>query len=188
VTNLRLPGQYDERLFQQAGFNLQGTYYNWNRWYLASVGRYLEPDPVAMGGGFNGEFGLDWYSYAAGNPLLFIDPLGLETYGSCWMKCIEKYTFSNNFTFLPFSAYPKWMLGFGTPVSSQPLTTLPSGVQFWLGRWGLYGGNALRTFGRQVSPIGTAFTIGEGFWDIGAVATCAASCGLGHDSEPKACQ
>jgi hypothetical protein len=29
VTSLRLPGQYDERLFGSLG--LQGPYYNWNR-------------------------------------------------------------------------------------------------------------------------------------------------------------
>jgi hypothetical protein len=32
VTNLRLPGQYDERLFAAAGIDLKGPYYNWNRW------------------------------------------------------------------------------------------------------------------------------------------------------------
>ncbi len=48
VTNLRLPGQYDERLLAAVG--LQGPYYNWNRWYLPSTGRYLEFDPIAIGG------------------------------------------------------------------------------------------------------------------------------------------
>jgi RHS repeat-associated protein len=73
VTNLRLPGQYDERLFQQAGLNMQGPYYNWNRWYLPSVGRYMEPDPIAKGGGFNGDVGPGWYGYAEGNPLKYVD-------------------------------------------------------------------------------------------------------------------
>ena len=83
MTNLRLPGQYDERVFQQAGLNLQGPYYNWNRWYLPSVGRYLEPDAIAMIGGFSGRFGpdwWDWYGYALANPLRFYDPLGLTTW------------------------------------------------------------------------------------------------------------
>jgi RHS repeat-associated protein len=75
VTNLRLPGQYDERLLASVG--LQGPYYNWNRWYLPSVGRYLELDPIAKAGGFNGEYGPDWYSYASGNPLSFTDRRGL---------------------------------------------------------------------------------------------------------------
>ncbi len=77
VTNLRLPGQYDERLFQQAGINMQGPYYNWNRWYLPSLGRYMEPDPIAVAGGFNGAFGPDWYAYAVQNPLGYVDPDGL---------------------------------------------------------------------------------------------------------------
>jgi uncharacterized protein RhaS with RHS repeats len=45
VTNLRLPGQYDERLLPGSG--IQGPYYNWNRWYLPSMGRYMELDPIA---------------------------------------------------------------------------------------------------------------------------------------------
>ncbi|HEY5959773.1 MAG TPA: RHS repeat-associated core domain-containing protein, partial [Polyangiaceae bacterium] len=76
VTNLRLPGQYDERLLGSLG--LQGPYYNWNRWYLPSVGRYLELDPIALGGGFNGSgwHAPDWYNYAEGNPLRWTDPDG----------------------------------------------------------------------------------------------------------------
>jgi RHS repeat-associated protein len=66
ATNVRLPGQYDERLLASVG--LQGPYYNWNRWYLPGVGRYLELDPVALASGFNGPFGPDWYSYGNGNP------------------------------------------------------------------------------------------------------------------------
>jgi RHS repeat-associated protein len=77
VTNLRLPGQYDERLFQATGINLPGPYYNWNRWYLPGVGRYLEPDPIAIAGGFNGEFGPDWYGYALQNPMNWVDRFGL---------------------------------------------------------------------------------------------------------------
>lgn len=75
VTNLRLPGQYDERLFGSLG--LQGPYYNWHRWYLPVVGRYLEPDPIALAGGLNGRFGPDWYGYADANPIIWTDPLGL---------------------------------------------------------------------------------------------------------------
>jgi RHS repeat-associated protein len=76
VTNLRLPGQYDERLLSSVG--LQGPYYNWNRWYLPSVGRYLELDPIALAGGSNEGFGPEWHNYGNGNPLRNIDPWGLE--------------------------------------------------------------------------------------------------------------
>ena len=74
VTNLRLPGQYDERLLGSLG--LQGPYYNWNRWYLPSVGRYMELDPIAKAGGFNGFYGPNWYGYAEGNPMRWTDRRG----------------------------------------------------------------------------------------------------------------
>jgi RHS repeat-associated protein len=75
VTNLRLPGQYDERLFSSVG--IQGPYYNWNRWYLPAVGRYVEPDPIAASAGFNGPYGPNWYGYAEGNPLRRTDRTGM---------------------------------------------------------------------------------------------------------------
>jgi RHS repeat-associated protein len=81
VTNLRLPGQYDERLLASVG--LQGPYYNWNRWYLPSLGRYMELDPIAAGGGFNGFYGPNWYGYAEGNPLRWTDPEGLDVSMCC---------------------------------------------------------------------------------------------------------
>jgi len=74
VTNLRLPGQHDERLLTAAG--IQGPYYNWHRWYLPSMGRYMELDPIAVAGGFNGRYGPDWYGYAEGNPNRYVDPRG----------------------------------------------------------------------------------------------------------------
>jgi RHS repeat-associated protein len=88
ATNLRLPGQYDERLLGSLG--LQGPYYNWNRWYLPGVGRYLELDPVALKGDFNGESGPDWYSYGEDNPLIVTDRAGLYTRENqdCISACI----------------------------------------------------------------------------------------------------
>lgn len=82
MTNLRLPGQYDERLL--ASVSMQGPYYNWNRWYLPSMGRYMELDPIALAGGFNGRWGPDWYGYALQNPGKWIDPTGLYTEVIIW--------------------------------------------------------------------------------------------------------
>ncbi len=45
------------------------SHYNWHRWYLPGVGRYLELDPLALMGAFNGPYGPDWFNYAEGNPL-----------------------------------------------------------------------------------------------------------------------
>jgi RHS repeat-associated protein len=89
VTNLRLPGQYDERLLASLG--VQGPYYNWHRWYLPSIGRYLELDPPALKGllDIRGKIlgpAPEWYTYARGNPLRYTDPKGL--YGT---KCCTFY-------------------------------------------------------------------------------------------------
>ncbi len=81
VTNVRFPGQYDERLLGSLG--IQGPYYNWNRWYLPGVGRYLELDPLALQGKFNGSHGPDWYNYVEDNPLSYIDPFGMDRYDPC---------------------------------------------------------------------------------------------------------
>jgi RHS repeat-associated protein len=74
VTNLRLPGQYDERLLDSIG--LRGPYYNHSRWYLPSMARYMELDPIALRGGINGAYAPDWYGYANANPLRWTDPHG----------------------------------------------------------------------------------------------------------------
>ena len=61
--NLRFPGQYfdwDTRL-----------HYNYFRNYDVSTGRYIESDPIGLMGGSN------TYTYVKGNPLSYIDPLGL---------------------------------------------------------------------------------------------------------------
>jgi RHS repeat-associated protein len=85
VANLRLPGQYDERLLGSVG--LQGPYYNWNRWYLPGVGRYLELDPALLRAPpsslrYDGSRP-EWNSYVGENPLSFEDVLGLDRYKWC---------------------------------------------------------------------------------------------------------
>jgi RHS repeat-associated protein len=63
VNNVRLPGQaYDSET---------GFHYNLNRDYMPNLGRYLEVDPIGLGGGTNP------YLYAGGNPYVFTDRLGL---------------------------------------------------------------------------------------------------------------
>jgi RHS repeat-associated protein len=64
--NLRFPGQYADQE--------SGLWYNHFRHYEKDSGRYTQSDPIGLAGG-----SLSTYTYVAGDPLLYVDPMGLET-------------------------------------------------------------------------------------------------------------
>ena len=59
----RFPGQYYDQE--------TGLHYNYFRYYNPQTGRYVTPDPIGLEGGIN------LFAYVAGNPLRWVDPLGL---------------------------------------------------------------------------------------------------------------
>ena len=62
--NLRFPGQYLDRE--------SGLHYNYFRDYDAGTGRYVQSDPIGLGGG------VSLYGYGMQNPVLYVDFSGLD--------------------------------------------------------------------------------------------------------------
>lgn len=69
VYSLRAPGQ--------VGDAESGLFYNYYRDYDPATGRYVESDPIGLGGGIN------TYAYVLNNPVMHVDPFGLKC-GTGW--------------------------------------------------------------------------------------------------------
>lgn len=62
-----------------------GLYYYRARYYSTDLSRFISQDPIGLSGGVN------WYGYANGNPVEFIDPLG-ESYAEAYVGFVDGLT------------------------------------------------------------------------------------------------
>jgi len=87
VLNLRYLGQYYDAESK--------TNYNVFRDYEPATGRYLQNDPIGLGGG------MSTYAYVGNDPLNFIDSLGLQTNLNLFPKGSSQWQGANNYPSTP---------------------------------------------------------------------------------------
>ncbi|MDR6453877.1 RHS repeat-associated core domain-containing protein [Variovorax paradoxus] len=150
--SLRYPGQYaDEE---------SGLFYNYFRSYDARTGRYSQPDPIGLKGGWN-RFG-----YVDANPLTKGDPLGL------WSVTLDAYVHGVGGGFVvgrdPNTGGPfvsgRWGFGLGGGIAYDRNGGRPGGDKgascdagAGLGLYGWVGGNVGPLQGAMNASAGTNF-------------------------------
>jgi RHS repeat-associated protein len=156
-----------------------GLYYYRARYYDASVGRFLSEDPAGLINGPN------LYLYVRNNPLNLIDPWGLNAtcpphdFWQCMSDCVERWRFSNIYTFAGQSVNAAINKLFGwTPRGGFGIGRHPSSWQHKFGLW-LEKLTGLRVFdkaGKLAGRAAVGLTIFEGFYDIGMIGRCSVEC------------
>lgn len=137
---LRYPGQYADAE--------SGLFYNYFRSYFPISGRYSQPDPIGLNGGWN-RFG-----YANGNPFGFADPLGLWTFQL-------GFAVSGSYIPAPFGVGGYGQLGVGIAFDGNGNVG---------GYWTVGGGGALGTPGIVAGAQG-AWSNGDTICDLRGDAT-----------------
>ncbi len=169
--NLRFPGQYYD-----AETNL---HYNHFRYYDPELGRYITSDPIGIIGGMN------TYGYVEQNPIVSIDPYGLEECDDCdqsFLDCLANCIRAND-------PLDKWAKAAATAAGgtfpkgwanlprglagASPVTTAPSTAAHLAGGGasGTVGGIA-RGVGRFFSPLWIGYGLGLAATELICVAAC----------------
>jgi RHS repeat-associated protein len=79
VSDVNNPYLFTGRRFD----NETGLYYYRARYYAYDIGRFLQTDPIGYADGIN------WYLYCGNNPIMLVDPMGLDK-GGWWSSKLDK--------------------------------------------------------------------------------------------------
>jgi RHS repeat-associated protein len=104
--NLRLPGQYADA----TGFNHNG-FRDFNPTAASGAPRYLQVDPIGLGGGMNP------YPYAGNNPFKNLDPWGLDDVVGQFFQALLPVT-TAPFSVSPIGGSPQAQIAYGNQVNA----------------------------------------------------------------------